>query len=301
MMNEIEILNTIKQTTKSTYIGDDCAYIKDLGIVITQDSLVEDVHFKRDWCTPYQLGYKSVAVNISDILASGAKPAFITTGLSLPNNLSYQFVEEFYSGVNAALHGAKIVGGDITGSVDKIFISISAIGTTNNRNISSRKNAKSGYILITKGLFGSSAAGLNELLNGGSNKELIEAHLEPQLEYDFSEIIATTVKEPYAMMDTSDGIADALFKIAEASKVKAVVNYDSIPHLVQVNKNKVLYGGEDYNIIAAVPAGYLSKITGAILIGKIEPFDGIRLDISGETYTNYNELRIFNHFGDNNG
>lgn len=302
MMNELSILNTIKKITDSKHIGDDCAYLKDLGIVITQDSLVEGIHFKRDWTTPFQLGYKSAAVNISDVLASGAKPEYLTVSISIPNNLSENFTEEFYNGINNALNGAEVIGGDITGSDDKIFISIAAIGITKNRNISSRKNAKSGYVIITKGLYGSSAAGLNMLIKGDySNKDLIKAHLEPVLDYNFAERISSVVKEPYAMMDTSDGLADALFKIAEASSAKAVVNYDLIPHLSGIERDYVLFGGEDYNLVAAIPEKYLSDIPEAIVIGKIEHYDGVRVNISGDNFKLYDELNVFNHFGENNG
>jgi len=83
-MNEYDIYNTIKDNIGDKYIGDDCAYLRDLGIVITQDSLVEDIHFKRKWSSAYQLGYKSTAVNISDILAAGAEPKYITIALRCP-------------------------------------------------------------------------------------------------------------------------------------------------------------------------------------------------------------------------
>ena len=299
-MDEMNILNNIKNIMGSEFIGDDCAYLKDLNIVVSQDSLVEEVHFKRKWCTPFQLGYKSAVVNISDILASGAVPKYITVSISLPNNISSDFVEQFYLGIKSALNGAKVVGGDITGSPDKIVISITAIGVTDNRNISSRKNAKPGYIIITKGKFGSSAAGLEELYTNGNNKELIKSHLEPSLDYDFSKRIATTINEPYAMMDTSDGLADALFKIAEASGVSVVVDYQNIPHLPQISKNFVLFGGEDYNLVAAIPEKYINLFPEVLVIGKVNEYDGIRLNISGEKFNTYTELSVFNHFGDNN-
>ena len=180
-MKEQDFINIIKNQIGTKYIGDDCAYLKDFGIVISQDSLVEDIHFKLDWCSPFQLGYNSVTVNISDILASGAKPKFLTISLSLPKTIKGEFIEEFYKGAKSALRGTEIVGGDITGSTDKIFISITAIGSTNERKISSRKNAKVGHVVITKGEFGKSSAGLKELMQGGKNLELIKAHLEPQL------------------------------------------------------------------------------------------------------------------------
>lgn len=87
-MKEKELINIIKSTLNSSFIGDDCAYLKDLGIVITQDSLVEDIHFKTDYTTPFKLGWKAAAVNISDICASGAEPKYLTIALSLPKEIS---------------------------------------------------------------------------------------------------------------------------------------------------------------------------------------------------------------------
>ncbi len=299
-MNEQNILKIIQSKIGTEYIGDDCAYLKDLGIVVTQDSLVEDIHFKRSWCTPYQLGYKSIAVNISDILASGALPLYVTVAISLPNDLNDKFVSEFYDGAKSALCGADIVGGDITGSTDKIMVSISAIGSTKGRNISSRANAKDGYAVITKGLYGSSAAGLKELMSGGKNKNLIKAHLEPKLEYRFSQEIATIVKEPYAMMDTSDGLADALFKIADSSNVSIKIDYDLIPHLENITREQVLFGGEDYKLVAVLPEKYVENINGAVKIGTVLDSD-FRLDVSGVKYNNYSDLNVYNHFGASNG
>ncbi len=299
-MNEINIIKTIKNIIGDEYIGDDCAYLRDLGILVSQDSLVEDIHFKRLWCTPYQLGYKSAAVNISDILASGGIPKYLSVSISLPNNVSSDFVEQFYMGIKSALNGISVIGGDVTGSPDKIVISITVIGIANNRNISSRKNAKPGYFVITKGMYGSSAAGLNELKINGNNHELIKTHLEPELDYNLSKIISTTVKEPYAMMDTSDGLADALYRIAEASDVSIVSDYFSIPHLENINKDFVLFGGEDYNLVAAVPEKYISLFTDVHVIGKVKEYDGVRLNISGDKFCNYADLNVFNHFGDCN-
>jgi len=300
-MDENQIIKTIKTITNSEFIGDDCAYINDLDIVITQDSLVEDVHFKRKWISPFQLGYKSVVVNISDILASGAEPYSISVSLSLPQDLDNNFITEFYKGAKKALNGVKITGGDITGSSDKIFISIAAIGKTKNRNISSRKNAKNGYIIITKGNFGSSAKGLKDLINGNNDSAFIKTHLEPKLEYDFSNYISTNISVPYAMMDTSDGLADALFKIAEASHVSINVEYDCIPHLEGVLEDEILFGGEDYKLVAAVPEDFALKIPNCVKIGTITDFNGYYLKISDKEYKNYNELNTYNHFGENNG
>ena len=256
-MKELDFINIIKQQIGSSYIGDDCAYLKELGIVISQDSLVENIHFKRVWATPFQLGYKSIAVNISDILASGAKPAYVTVALSLPNNIDGKFVEEFYKGAKTALHGAEIIGGDITGC-ERIFISVTAIGITAGRCISSRSSAKPGYKIITRGKYGLSSAGLNELILGGENKDLIRAHLEPELDEEFSRDISKHITQNYAMMDTSDGLADALFKIAEASGVS-----------IECNEIDGMFGAEDYHLVAAVPQEFDSGLDGVYTVGEV--------------------------------
>ena len=155
--------------------------MKDLGIVVTQDSLVEDVHFSLKYMNAYQLGFKSVMVNISDVCASGAVPKYLTIALSLPSNIDKTFIEDFYTGAKFACgNEVEIVGGDITGS-EKVVVSVCAIGSTQGRKISSRKNAKTGYKVVVCGLHGSSAAGL-KLLSAGKNEpeQFIKAHLEPQ-------------------------------------------------------------------------------------------------------------------------
>lgn len=283
-MKEQDFINIIKNQIGNEYIGDDCAYLKDLGIVVTQDSLVEDVHFKLAWCTPYQLGYKAVTVNISDVLASGAEPKYITIALSLPSSIDENFIEEFYKGAKSALRGAKIIGGDITGA-DKVYISITAIGTTNGRKISSRSNAHVGDVVITKGKFGKSSLGLNELMSGGDNVELIQAHLEPQLEENFAKEIATQINCEYAMMDTSDGLADALFQIANSSNVS-----------IDSKFVEGIFGAEDYKLVATVQKEFLKKITEYEIIGEVIEKQDYILKIGDKKYYNYDELSLYNHF-----
>ena len=283
-MKEQDFLEIIKNETKSNYIGDDCAYIEHLNIVLTQDNFVENVHFKTNWSTPYQIGYKAAAVNISDILASGAKPAYLSIGLSLPL-VDNNYISELYRGIRAGSYGAQIIGGDITGS-DKIFISITAIGLTQNRKISSRKNAKKGYIVIASGEFGESYKGYNELKQGKKNSSAILAHLEPQLDIEFSESISTQITEDYAMMDTSDGLADALFQIAKASNVK-----------IKTKEVNGLFGFEDYKLVAAIPKNFLNKIDNYKIIGEVLEYDGTYLEVGNKKYSNYNELNLYDHFG----
>lgn len=284
-MKEHDFIKTIKEQTQSEFLGDDCAHLEKFGIVVTQDNFVENIHFKRDWATPYQIGYKAAAVNISDILASGAKPEYITVGLSMPD-MGEDFIKELYRGIEAGSYGAKVIGGDITGG-KYIFISITAIGSTYERKISSRKNAKEGYVVITTGEYGKSSQGLKDLFEGVKDSNNIKVHLEPKLNVEFSKSIASQIKEDYAMMDTSDGLADALFQIAQASEVTIKTDYI-----------EGMFGAEDYNLIAAVPQEFLSQIQDYKIIGKVFKYDDAPLVIKDKKYKNYDELNLYNHFGE---
>lgn len=286
-MKEQDFIKIIKKQTKSQYLGNDCAYLKDINIVVTQDNFIEDVHFKTEWATPYQIGYKATAINISDILASGAKPAYITVGLSLPAYIDGEFIKEFYRGIKDASYGAEVVGGDITGG-NKIFVSITAIGDTKGRKISSRANAKKGYVIISSNsTFGESEEGLKELQKGVKTSSSIKAHLEPILDVKFSEDISTAINTDYAMMDTSDGLADALFQIAKASNVKIITN-----------KIEGMFGAEDYKLVAALPKDFLDKVTNYKVIGEVMDFDGTYLQVDNKKYSNYNDLGLYDHFGE---
>lgn len=310
-MKELEIISIIQKILSSEYIGDDCAYLKDLDIVVTQDSLVEDIHFSRKFSTPYQLGYKSIAVNLSDISASGAQAKYLTVSLSLPKDIETNFVKEFYEGANSALNGAKIVGGDITGS-DKIYISVTAIGGTKDRRISSRKNAQIGYKIITNGYHGSSAAGLYVLQNSiGGHETLVHEHLTPSISSKLSDTVSKTAKNDYAMMDSSDGLMDALFKIAHNSDVKAKIYFDKIPYDKDIEKienfdyqNAILFGGEDYKLVCAVSPEDLKHIDSDLYfeIGEItEKNDDniveIQINDKTESFDKKSiENKLFNHF-----
>ncbi len=300
-MKEKEFISIIKNILNSPYIGDDCAYLKDLGIVVTQDSLVEDIHFSTKFISAFDLGFKSVMVNVSDVAASGAEPKYLTVSLSLPSNIENSFVEEFYNGCKKACGSdIQIVGGDITGS-EKIYISICAIGKTLGRNISSRKNAKVGQKVIVSGIHGSSSAGLKLLLGDKKSPEkFIKSHTNPVAQVEFGKNISTTVQEPYAMMDTSDGLMDALSTIANESGVLLNIDFDKISYDKNIEQfenwqDLVLFGGEDYQILATVPQSY----DGGIEIGTVCDGLGVNLKL-GESVNHYSkqdvEKKIFNHF-----
>lgn len=264
-MQENKLIEIIKNTLNSKYINDDCAYLEDLGIVVTQDSLVEDVHFSLNYTNAFQLGYKSVAVNLSDVYASGAKAKYLTCSLSLPSYIDENFIREFYEGAKSVNPDVEIVGGDVTGG-NKLFISICAIGDARNRKISSRSNAKEGYKIITNGVHGSSGAGFELLQKGLKPPQiLIDAHLMPKVDDVLSKEIALNIKEDYAMMDSSDGLMDALYKISKLSNLTAEVDFNAIPIDEEIKdfedyKNKIFFGAEDYKLIACVPEEFLKTL-----------------------------------------
>ena len=325
-MKELDFLEIIKKTlSKNSHIGDDCALIEELGIVVTQDNLVEDIHFSRKFSTPYQLGYRALAVNLSDIFASGAEPAYATISLSLPPSIDDIFIKHFYKACEdlSKKYDFEIIGGDLTGS-NKIYISVCIIGAVNNHKISSRKNAKVGDYVVTTGSYGASTAGLWILKNYVTHKEIlarlfqtsnfISKYLNPIPQKNFSNEISTKSERDYAMMDTSDGLIDAAFKIAQASNVLLSLEFDKIPFDTEIKelarmanvdyKDWVLYGGEDYQLVACVDSDNLKKLdTNYTIIGKVqakteENFVQINYADSTEKISNLD--KTYNHFGDTN-
>lgn len=308
-MREKDFIEIIKNVIGTEYIGDDCAFLPDLGITVTQDNLVEGVHFVREKISAYQLGWKSVAVNISDICASGAKPKYLTIALSIPNDIDNEFIKLFYEGAKACAKNfgdAKIVGGDITKS-DKIMISVTAIGDTKGRKISSRSHAKVGQKIVLAGEYGTSSAGLKVLLGkdfpelSQSEKDyFVNFHNMPQAQVEFSECLAGQESQSdYAMMDTSDGLADALFQMSTASGVLMEIDFDKIPINSALKKisnfeDLVLYGGEDYGILATT-----DYADGLNVIGEVKVGNGVKINYADrcEILTSDDiEKKIFQHF-----
>jgi thiamine-monophosphate kinase len=217
-------------------IGDDCfAYIisENRYGLISVDMSVEDVHFKKQWATPEQIGYKAMAGNISDISAMGGTPRFTFVSIGLPENISEEYVLSIYDGMLDALNksGTILAGGD-TVSSDKICISISIYGETDNLPVG-RKGASPGEFIYVTGNIGASKAGLSILLSG--KKELIDKypfliqkHLMPDIR---SSATAGIMKEfsPTAMIDISDGLLSDLRHICVSGNTGFELNIDSLP------------------------------------------------------------------------
>lgn len=282
---EFEFLKIINNIIDSKYLGDDCAYLDEYKLAISTDTLIEDVHFSLSFMSAKEIAQKALLVNISDILASGAKPKYALINLS--GKLDENFIKEFYLGLEEILkeYEIKIIGGDLTRS-DKINITITILGDYNNRTPSKRSNAKAGYIVAVAGVFGSSAQGLFDLQKGLKDNNFIKIHKKPKLYPDVSGKIAMNVNHPYAMMDSSDGLFDCLYQIASKSKVRIDVDFNKIPAQTK-NKDFVLYGGEDYALVVCLSKEDFKNAQGLIKIGTCAEGEGVFIDGRKLDYKGY--------------
>jgi thiamine-monophosphate kinase len=251
-------------------IGDDAAVIQprnaDEYMLLTTDMLLEGIDFRQEWTTPRQLGFKSIAVNISDLAAMGARPRFFTVSLAIPSGITERWIREFYSGLTEpnSAKGALLIGGDLSYSKNGIMISITALGESTNRRVLYRSGGRPGDLLYVTGILGKSAAGLNLRETGcirprsRSQKEAIRAHHLPEARCEAGKWLAQSGLV-HCMMDLSDGISMDLPRMCAASGVSAEIRLDKIPIFPESRMwncdplELALHGGEDYELLFAVP------------------------------------------------
>lgn len=256
-------------------IGDDCAVIpwnEDKSLVVTTDLLVENVHFLRKKITPYQLGCKSLAANLSDIAAMGAKPVATFLSIGLPSEtVEVEWCDAFFDGYRS--FGVPLLGGDTTSSPEGIVINITVLGMAENDHIKRRSDARPGDLIAVTGPLGDSAGGLQALLKNIPHdtdiKELIKRHHKPRPHLAEGEWLGTC-EEVHAMMDVSDGVASDLFHILRASGVGAAIQTDAVPTSPVLRKiagqqgwNAVelaLTGGEDYVLLLTVDPARINDL-----------------------------------------
>lgn len=237
-------------------IGDDCAVLPigdDEALVFTSDMLNEGIHFLTDKSTPFQIGYKSLMVNISDVAAMGAKPVATLLSLALPKDKFGEWSAEFIRGYKKASkkYGVKLVGGDTVGSKSGVCISITAIGRAPMTNIKRRSAAKTGDVVMVSGKLGASAAGLRDVLTGKLSTRNAKIHLMPEARVEEG-IWLGAQPEVHAMCDISDGIASDLQHIIDKSKRGAVISEQDIPIACGASFQDAICGGEDYQLLFTV-------------------------------------------------
>lgn len=266
--------NTIKG------VGDDAAVI-DCGknyMLVSTDSLIEGIHFNFMYCPLQHLGYKAVAVNLSDIYAMNGKPTQIAVSLALSNRMSLEALEEIYKGIYKAceLYGVDLVGGDTTSSLSGTMISITAIGSVDKDKITYRSGAKENDLICVSGDLGGAYMGLQllerekKIFEENSKIQpdlsgydyILERQLKPEPRRDVIEYLAENKIRPTAMIDISDGLSSELLHICKNSAAGCAVYEDKIPldastcaAAEEFNMNPVtcaLNGGEDYELLFTI-------------------------------------------------
>lgn len=233
-------------------IGDDAALISppvNYELAITTDSLVSGIHFHSN-ADAYDVGYKSLAVNLSDLAAMGATPKWILLALTIPNN-DEAWLEKFSSGLLdlAQQFGVRLIGGDLTRG--PLTITIQAIGIVPKGLALTRAGAKPGDLIYVTGTLGDAAYSKYTLLP------------KPNVEVGIKLLGTAT-----AAIDVSDGLAADINHILECSHVGAKINVDQLPlseKLARLDKNEAinfaLNGGDDYQLCFTIPANKKSELT----------------------------------------
>ncbi len=236
-------------------------------LVVTQDALVEGVHFRLDWIGWRELGFRAAAVNLSDLAASGAAPEALLVTLALPRATETAAVVELYEGIAEA--GVPVVGGDTT-AAEAVLISVTALGRS--ERVPGRAGALPGDVLVVTGPLGGAGAAFR----AGS-------YVRPPLRLAEGQALA---QHAHALLDVSDGLAVDAGHIARRSGVRVEVELDAVP-LAPGATVADLGFGEDFELLAAV-----SDAGGLPVIGRVRLGEGVGLFRAGEPY----ELSGWEHF-----
>jgi thiamine-monophosphate kinase len=259
-------------------IGDDAAIFKPTKgheMVFTTDMLVEGRHFDFKWISPWELGAKTMAVNISDCAAMGAKPTVAVVSLGVPSGYPVKDLEAFYDGMKGwgESYGAQIVGGDTVGS-DKFVVNVALVGEVEAGKALRRSGAKAGDALFVTGSLGDSAAGLHSLQHPSEKgKEvaslLVKRHLTPTPRFTVGRALSTQ-KLATSAIDISDGLSSEVHHLCDESGLGAEIHEEALPislslaHYCEANGlnplDFVLKGGEDYELLFTIPLTKISQV-----------------------------------------
>lgn len=291
-----------------TGIGDDCAILPQRDgreTLVSTDMLIEGVHFLIEDVDAYSLGWKSAAVNISDIAAMGGVPTGSFLSFARPKSLTHSFINEFMRGYKdlSDRYGCPLLGGDTTGSPDRVCINVTVLGEAARGRAVRRGGARPGDLVCVTGTLGDSAAGLKCILDGvgrdGLVNYLIQRHYRPEPKVEAG--IALAAAGVHAMLDISDGVASDLRHILDASGVGARVDVRSLPLSAELRSLAqrqgwdtavlALEGGEDYELLFTADHETEKHLgTQHFVIGQI--IEGQGIEWLGDT----NEHFGFRHF-----
>lgn len=292
-------------------IGDDAA-VYEAGAgewqLVTTDTLVEDVHFARSYFSWRNLGYKALAVNLSDIAAMGGRPRYAVIGLCLPADTAFAAVQELYAGLTEAAqgHGVILIGGDTVRGAS-VVLNITLLGAVEPGRAKYRSGAGPGDLIMVTGTLGDAAAGLHLFQNPEDDRDaeaarrLKTAHLRPAPRVEAGRLLGAS-EAVTAMLDVSDGLSSDIGHICRSSAVGCLLRAERIPVSAALRETAeylgrdplewALHGGEDYELLFTVSRGHAEEV-GAMLertgvpvtvIGEITEADqGRRLERGGRT------------------
>ena len=253
-----DLFHTSFQTGVEIGIGDDAAVVlaSNKKLVATVDMAVEDIHFKREWSTPFQIGAKLTTANLADIFAMGATPKYLLVAAAITEVNNSQMVSELAKGIRSVADKFEVavIGGDLS-RAEKMSLSITALGEISEKPIT-RSGAKVGDIVYVSALPGLSAAGLAILTRGLDRpRYVVEAHLNPKLSAPNKLIQVAT-----SMCDISDGLVTDASHIASASTVR-----------INLSKNKLI-AGSDFKDLAELAVELGEQVFDWILTGGEDHF-----------------------------
>jgi len=279
---------TTKNSSTVKGIGDDAAVI-DMGDkyqLVSTDLLVEGVHFDLSYMPLKHLGYKAVAINVSDICAMNGDAKQITLGLALSNRYTVEALEELYDGIKLACehYGVDLVGGDTTSSTSGLMISVTVLGEVDKNKITYRSGAKVNDLVVCTGDLGAAYLGL-QILNREKemfkenptiqpdltgNDYVLRRQLKPEAAIKYTRILKELDIVPTSMIDISDGLSSEALHLSKSSEVGITLHEDKIPvdytamNLAnEFNMNPIfcaLSGGEDYELLFTIGQEHYEKL-----------------------------------------
>jgi thiamine-monophosphate kinase len=330
LINKLTAKFELKNDTSKLGVGDDAAIIAisdDESLLVSTDMLIEGVHFNLMYMPLKHLGYKAVAVNVSDICAMNGKAEQITVSIAVSNRFPLEALEELYEGIQIACdnYGVDLVGGDTTSSLSGLTLSLTAIGRGKNDKIAKRSGAKENDLLVVSGDLGGAYMGLQVLereknvfeanpniqpdLSG--HDYIMQRQLKPEARVDVIKFLEELEVTPTSMIDISDGLASEIMHLCKSSEVGCHIYDEKLPIDAKTSMTAIdfnldpntcaLNGGEDYELLFTVSQDDYEKVKGnphMTVIGHMtNSTDGIYyIDKAGSAI----ELRAqgWNHFSD---
>jgi thiamine-monophosphate kinase len=255
-------------------VGDDAAVVvgpRNARTVLTTDALIEGIHFDRSFSSAADIGYKALAVNLSDLAAMGATPAWALLSLALADGTAVEDVEALVDGLVAlaSAQSVALIGGNLTRSPGPLVVDVTAVGTVHPRRVLLRDGGRAGDEVYLSGSIGAGAAGLEMLKAGTIVGPAVQRYLRPEPRVRLGRAIAQA-RAAHAAMDLSDGLADAVTQIAQASGCGVEIDAAALPidegarqwwdARKQDSIVRALSGGDDYELVVALPRKWRGRL-----------------------------------------